>query len=383
MYWRLNSKYFIFHKKILKIIIFSLFNVSMSYANCDMVGNIPGSNGVTPTMDKSAFPKDIEFWLSGLMSGSSEPTGSTLYTAKALNLLQLDFSCKTAIPDYKLDVRVETSPLGIWAGDIGQYSGKIYNSGLQGVGVVITRFDNDSAVPFTVVRPLNTTGATGQFLPGLQFKLIKTGPISPGVIDGSLLPSLVYKLIADDLNIDVFRFKFSGTYTVSQPTCQINNANKTVVLGPWSKNRFSKVGDASSWVDSSITMTCDGPFYGNNGGTYTEISNKDAYNIIVDTSIVGYDNNTWKLNASSSFGYYDAENGIMGLDSTKDDYARGIGIQISSDKINGINFMSGYKGSIDNRANTINIPLYARYIRVGDVVPGSANGKMIYTVSYK
>lgn len=79
----------------------------------------------------------------------------------------------------------------------------------------------------------------------------------------------------------------------------------------------------------------------------------------------------------------------MSIDDSVSGAASGIGIQVSSGSIetaegNFINFNEPLKGLFEtNGVSTITIPLAARYIQTKDTVtPGTANGKLIYTLSY-
>ncbi|HHS9647390.1 TPA: fimbrial protein [Klebsiella oxytoca] len=363
-----------------------------------VVGTGAQENGAY-ALDQSVLPVNMTFPFSiTRMSGSAEPVGSTLYSGNIIAALYSSIKCNGRISGNGHTVRInyENVPLGIWAGDIGQYSGKIYNTGVDGVGFIVKPLGSgstvtyeDTAAPVQGLFNWNSTtmtGIHGSILPQMAYALIKTGPISYGTIDGALLPSIVVNLAVEDLDVVLYRINFSGSITINKPTCRSTEANKLIQLGSWHKPDFANVGDASDWVDSSLIMICDDAFWGGSGGSNSlQLQNEDSFNIIRTTFTTASTENIWAVRLTSSTGLIDATQGIIALDTSNGDNATGVGIQISSsaDAAGVVDLTTGWGGTIALGSSTFRIPIFARYIRTGDITPGSANGKVIYTVDYQ
>lgn len=368
-------------------------------ANCELLtGQQPNGSYL---LDPSLVPINITFPFSvARLTGSAEPVGSTLYSGMLINTLGVGISCDSPVAEggHQVFISYESTPLGLWMGDIGQYSGKIYNTGVEGIGFVVRPMDpgvfgsyDGDAAPVTGIRFWGgqggeASGASGHILPALDYVFIKTGPINYGTIDGALLPTVVVDIKAGNLDLRLFRMNFSGTITINKPTCHSTETNKVVALGTWHLRDFANVGDVSSWVDSGLTMVCDDAFWGGSGGTYdVQFEMADSLNIIRKTYSTPSSDNTWAVRFSSSTGLIDATQGIIALDSSNGDNATGVGIQLSSsaDAAGIMDLTTGWGGTIDLGSSTFHIPIFARYIRTGDITAGSANGKVIYTVDYQ
>ena len=365
--------------------------------SCAIRGGVQ-ENGLQ-ALDQSILPANITFPFSiTRLSGSAEPVGSTLYSGMVINALKSKIECDGQITTgghYSL-ISYESAPLGVWAGDIGQYSGKIYNTGVNGVGIVIKPISSgihisyeDTAAPVRGIYrwiSSNQLGISGTVLPALEYEFIKTGPISYGTIDGASLPTVIARIQVEDLNVVIFRMNFSGSITINKPTCHSTETNKVVRLGTWHQRHFTNVGDASNWVDSSLTMVCDDAFWGGSGAVYDiQLENEDPFNIIMKNYSAPSSENIWAVHLTSSTGLIDAAQGIIALDTSNGDNATGVGIQISSsaDAAGVVDLTTGWGGTIGLGSSAFRVPIFARYIRTGDITPGSANGKVIYTVDYQ
>lgn len=365
-------------------------------ATCALVPGVQGAITGSTTLDSSALPVVMSFPFNiSRLTGSSEPVGSTLYSGDIVPYLAVNMHCTNTLVDggIYINVNYESTPLGVWAGDIGQYSGKIYNTGLDGVGFVVRQIGSaDNTVPFSIKTTINPDQGQGMNFGGLrfvQYLLVKTGTLSYGTINGSQLPTVVYSVEANDgvnTKVDVFRLNFTGTIAVNKPTCNTADADKVVNLGTWTKSDFANVGSGSDWVDSSVTMVCDEAFWGAGGSYGRYLTNTDAFTIVEsDYNVSSNTNNTWTIKFTSSTGLIDATQGIIALDNSNGDNATGVGIQISaSANVAGVvDLTTGWSGTIGLGSSAFRIPIYARYIRTGDITAGSANGKVIYTVDYQ
>lgn len=373
------------------ILLSGMLITENAQATCSLESGNGTVNGNTPLIQPVALTAPFSITR---LTGSSEATGTPLYSGEIIPYLNARVSCTSPmVANGIVEVyEYESAPLGLWAGDIGMYSGKIYNTGLDGVGLVVVEIGNENNVaPMERVIPIGS-GATSASMTGMNFvyyRLIKTGPLSYGTIDGTQLPVLKYHLRIDDgtiSKIDVFSVNFSGIISVNKPTCHATETDKVVQLGTWDKNSFANVGDASSWVDSSLNMVCDDAFYGSGGEYNFMFENDSDGNVFISSSdSKANSSNVWGVRFTSSTGLIDATQGIIALDSSNGDNATGVGIQLSaSTNVAGIvDLTTGWSGTIGLGSSAFRVPIYARYIRTGDITAGSANGKVIYTVDYQ
>ncbi|EHG7612133.1 fimbrial protein [Citrobacter sedlakii] len=379
-------------------------------AACQFVGGVASENPNTtrPTMDPSAFPLQSTLPLNIMrLTAFSDPVGTILYSGTHYYGAHYLVECTNNIikGSIRFSWEYESAPLGLWNGDIGIYSGKIYNTGIDGVGMVLqvtngTTQDGWSAqhaVPISLGTLSDDINSNSQsllqataFSTIVRFHLIKTGPISYGTIDGSLLPTAKVTLSLNDgqeFSQQMARFNISGVVSINKPTCSATEGDKIVRMGSHHKRDFGNIGDASEWVDSSLTMMCDEAFYGQGGMLNKILYNTDTMNTIVRDEPASKANaaNTWAVRFTSSTGLIDATRGIIALDTASGDNATGVGIQLSSapDDAGVMDLNSGWGGTIDLGSSTFRVPVYARYIRTGDITGGSANGKVIYTIDYQ
>ncbi|WP_058910087.1 fimbrial protein [Entomohabitans teleogrylli] len=345
-----------------------------------------------PSQNPFQSPLTYTFPLNIQLTGAAEAAvGSTLYkgtvSTPETNMLVTCFVGSSGILGLAAKYSVDSGTT--WSGDIGQYSGKIYNTGIAGVGLVVSQGSN--------IFPYSTTYSgfseyTHQFSHSvnLEYAFIKTGPVSPGSVSSSQLPTFSVTFSATDnsgtTNIKWLDINFTGFLAVNAPTCNATEADKVVNLGQWPASRFAAVGNGSDWVDSSLTMICDAAFYGS-GGEYGQTLAYDSINLIENGApqVTANRGNHWGIRFSSLTGEIDASRGIIALDSSMGDNASGIGIQLSStaDDSGIADLNTGWAGAIDLGSNNFRVPVFARYIRTGNVTGGSANGKVIYTISYQ
>lgn len=281
----------------------------------------------------------------------------------------------------------------------GAYAGKVYETGLPGVGVYVDpgmgrNFSNGfvpAEVPAYAVA--NTEGicvsGTSCYVIGQQkmsdLYLIKTGTISPGIIRGENLPCIKmnYTLTGekpDDSKNLVINSCFTGVINVVVPTCQ-TPTNVDVELGRFDVNIFKGKGDVTPWVNSSIQLTGCPVFHGYHDRQYY------FWDGSAENSSYGNIENIIELNLMPSEHVISSNEGIMAL-RTNNSMAKGIGIQMahgdeSSQQYVSYNTIKQYvqpKGT----SGTITIPLVARYIQTEEnVSPGIADGVVTYTINYR
>ncbi len=181
------------------------------------------------------------------------------------------------------------------------------------------------------------------------FRLRKNSALQPGKLDGSTLPELCINSGGKAKVI----IRFTGTLEITEPTCKA--PDKTVDMGVHHINTFTGKGSGTRWEDTSIVLTeC-----------------QYAPSLSISISPVNLAN--------------DQKKGIMEIDSSGD-AAKGIGIQLRYG-LTGNSFVEfGKKHKLNaSMSNSlgIKIPLSARYIQTEDkVTPGTASGRVTYTMSY-
>jgi type 1 fimbria pilin len=269
-------------------------------------------------------------------------------------------------------------PLSAWNGT--PYSGKVYETGIPGIGVLAWYKYMRQPLPLTL--PLETIPIAGEAYSNLaaDFDLIfiKTGPISPGVILGSNLPSISMDHVAYGQKLNMGSVNFTGMINIVSQTCKTPDVN--VSMGIIDANKvFTGKGTASAWQDASIRLTNCPRFY---GSTDTHYSDDGSTGVISKTP------NIINLTVTPNTSIIDRQNGIMGL-KTGAGSATGVGVQLANGKVSDTSptflLFSGVQSftMVNNNETTLTIPLVARYIQTADsVTPGKADATATFTLNY-
>ena len=273
--------------------------------------------------------------------------------------------------------------LSSWQG--GTFSGKIYNTNIPGVGVVIARGNTGvNATAFQWYSDTRPSIPDVQVWTTITMILIKTGNITPGSVNGSSLPTVTIRNDYTVANGSAVAFtwrpytvKFSGSLKVISQTCSV--PDYTVDLGSWDIVDILTKG-SSEWRDASIKMSNCPRFYG-----YID----NAFNTVHLTGAISglkYTGNAIGLKLSALYGNINAANGIVKLEPSANT-ANGVGIQLASGNTATntlFNLSNEQRISVSNNANTsLTIPLVARYIKTeSKVTPGKADSKVVFTINY-
>ncbi|MEQ4763524.1 fimbrial protein [Klebsiella aerogenes] len=322
---------------------------------------------------------DIKLPLDGTISMTeSLPVGSLLYLGKATSGgMKVGVECDSAGQFYE-KASLMPSPVE----DSSSWTpprGKLYKTSVSGVGIWFWSTIEHGA-PMQPVDGCDGKRCSSDHLL-MNYALVKTGVITPGVINSSLLPVYTRIMGQNGNFITVFKFTFSGNLVVTVPTCTTPDVQ--VEMGSWPVNKFTRINAVTNWKDASIKMTNCQRFYG-----YYKLRQFTEQGSIVEDRTVN--SNFWSLRLSPQNGVIDSSSGVMAIDNTFQNAANGIGIQLSYGSINSagsdlVNFTARKEGILpSNGQETIIIPLSARYIQTEDYVkPGKANGKLVFTISYK
>ncbi|EPV8382056.1 fimbrial protein [Enterobacter cloacae] len=322
------------------------------------------------------------------------PDGTVLYQQRYRpGFSSVTVNCDKAATWYYITTMTSTpQPLSGWSGTVipsestswSSWAGKIYETGLPGIGLTYSMLSAHGAVPANIGGSCaaSTSCTETNSMLSVYLTLVKTGPVSPGVINAANFPTMNMALGRKTSAVDLFTLSFSGSIDVSLPTC--TTPDYTILLGKWTTSSFNGKGSTTPWVQSDIHLTNCEVF---NGSQVTSWDNVSSDNGTISTGT--FKNNAWSISFSPVSSLIDATNGIMSVDNSSSDAATGIGIQISAGDVatadtNIIDFGLPITGGLpSDGTGSIIIPLSARYIQTEDsVTAGTANGKLIYTISY-
>lgn len=360
---------------ILMSALLYLFSAT-SWGSCAF-NNMPGY--ITST-------KSLTMPISGTISVPPDtPVGTEIYRLKILlsNAGGVGITC-TSAGQFYYSYKYLTTPLLPPT-----YSSTVYNTGLPGIGVKYVRGNNLADFPTTVATGCNTTScimATGWTIDSRLIFIKTASTVSPGLIEASKLPSVVYSFGQNGQMVDVYQMTLTGSLRITTPTCEISPASQSMAvnMGNYHTSEFAGKGSVTEWKNASIQLiNCD-QFYGNipsgyTGGTFngTTTSSNSKVNNFLSVAL---------LPRNGTPGASDAANGIMNIDDETHS-ATGVGIQLSSsENASGIiNLTTGITQSLSQVSTPkITIPLYARYIQTeNNVTAGKANGRLEYIITYQ
>ncbi|WP_431225951.1 fimbrial protein (plasmid) [Serratia sp. L9] len=319
--------------------------------------------------------------------GPDLPNGTVLYSQRFEPSSLPHIICTPSQTGYRIYNRLAYTatplPLSDWSGS--PYAGKIYKTGVSGIGIVATI--QGMPLPYSFTSSSANANIGHKHLSvfrDVNIAFVKIGSVSPGVINGGELPSIKIDFTTEGsdndaaINIRLASLSFSGVINIVAHTCQTPDVN--VPMGTLDINKtFKGVGTASQWQDTSIHLTNCPRFYGVKGsGTYSDN---------------GTVNNTMPLNQigmtlTPNTSIIDGAKGIMGL-KTGAGAASGVGIQLAYGQVSDasptmVNFASPKTFSLGNNVSTNKVlPLVARYIQTEDVVkPGRADATATFTINY-
>lgn len=261
---------------------------------------------------------------------------------------------------------------------------QVYRTNLDGIGVYF-RLSSGSAD--TVIGG----GIVSGRYETTRMYLVKTGPVSPGMVDGSSLPATGLEYTKPDNPEHTFEgfpirannLRYLGTLNVVASTCDLAESDIIVPMGSYDVSSFTGTGSATAWKDASIRLQNCTAF---SPGTYSKINNTISHTGpgTFPTGVPDVKNRV-QLRISPATPIIDYRQGIMKIASSAD-AAEGVGIQlgVGTDIVNPIVLSGFFESELpDSTSNTLTIPLKARYIETrGPVKPGVANGAVTFTVSY-
>lgn len=379
----------------------------------------PSAQAAVNCINLSANPSfngTMQLQISTLSVPRDTPVGTRIYLqnfeqAAAGTVVQCDTTSAALTP--VLNLQSVGSNTGF---NQGFYGGKIYETGVPGIGVAWFAGMVGPA-GFGAVGTAQTTAATiagctastvaGAPPPGscrsglLKFSssasmvLIKTGPVGTGTINGGALGEMVLRgIFGDSAPMPIGTLGLRGRINVVSQTCQTPDV--TVPMGSYKTSSLTGVGSVTPQVKFVISLTgcpafagyyskpdcpsCTPPVF--NIPTASETAQTRQGNLTANTLSIQVDPLTTPVNAA---------NGVLSLttgsDATGHPMATGVGVQLldSSGAPRALSTRQQVSGQLSASPNSsINISLGARYLQTANTVtPGKANAVATYTIVYE
>lgn len=333
----------------------------------------------------SALIRTMSLQGGNITVGRDIPLGTEVFRQTFMASPGVNLSCSGGA--YNIETRrglpVTPLPLSSWTGS--PYGGKVYQTGVPGLGVAI--WFSGNALPSST-NQTNCSAGPGDCNWNLQYTLafdvsfIKIGEVSPGTILGSQLPTMNSQYVSSNA-LEIERVNMSGSLNVVARTC--DTPDVTVEMGSHKTSEFSGAGSSTSWKDFSILLNNCPAFY----GTYGGVAGPDWYSD--GTVIMGGSNaNIIKLRLDPTQAAIDPAQGILAINSSAPGdgtAATGIGLQMADNTSSPVALATILGSGITPQAidgASYSIPLKARYIQTADAVtPGPANATAIFTINYQ
>lgn len=334
---------------------------------------------VTPLKD------DVMTIAANITVGPDIPVGTVVYKAQYVANGYSFIKCDAAT--YSVENWVDY--LNIPGADTGLNFpgvGKVYATNLPGLGVAVTGTGNNQTLPRREATWTSDSGVG--FGHAYYLQIVKTGDVSPGVLNGSSFPSVKSYAKAQagytGLPFDIIHLRFAGTINVISKTCKTPDID--VNLGKYEVTKYFKgKGSTTPWIDSSITLSDCPAFKGYYGRNNSSITIRGSGTTPSGTP----DANSLSVSLKPVQQIIDAASGIMAVSSANGgNTALGVGIQIGWGSVSGaptlfnFNENKNYAPPNDGRSS-FQIPLAARYIQTDAAVsPGRADGKAVFVINY-
>lgn len=364
--------------KILIGVFFFLLSSTALAQRCDFIDGNNSVDRIVPLIGGN------------ITVGRDVPLGTVIFTQKFFSsTAQSNFSCESGTYDIIRDYKLTSTPLPLssWSG---ANAGYVYESGVPGIGVFLG-FVSGRVIPFTD-RFQNcgegTAACNWNFTVEFNIYLIKTGDVSPGTIQGVMLPSMQEDVSSPENTLIIQRESFVGSINVVSRTCITPDVN--VPLGTHSVGEFTGVGSGTAWKNFNISLNNCPAFHGTFPGA-DDIN--PVFDAAGDTSTEqGRTSNVLGFRLDPTDGIIDAANGIISLTPAPSGFlpaATGIGIQIGTgDAVPApvplATIRSSGIATTATEGGSYVIPLSARYIQTASALtPGPANGAVVFTIDYQ
>ncbi|MBM1020178.1 hypothetical protein DA103_11625 [Enterobacter cloacae] len=350
------------------IMLFGLF-LKPAMATCAFTSDSPIQKEVIASIPLS---------VGNITAGAEIPNGTVLYRQTYRpGYSNAATSCTDRIYDTQFLYTSTPKPLSSWNGS--PYGGKVYETGVPGIGVAFWR----SGDAFPKVFGGGCSGSSNCIIAnGLltwDISLIKIGNITPGTILGSNLPCMNESLGNVNSPVSLLKACFSGTINVVSRTC--TTPDVTVNMSKHDISVFRATGSTTEWVDASIKLTDCPVFYGT-----ADDGDKNSWSENGTISIGAVTANKLGVTLTPNTSVLQSSNGVFALSESADS-ASGIGIQLAygtSASQTPVTFLQEKRYTMTlGSSGSVNIPLVARYIQTESrAQPGKANSAVTFLISY-
>lgn len=317
-----------------------------------------------------------------LTVGRDLPIGTILYSQYLQSSLDSLFCNGPGTGHYLADFVHTPLPKANWTGS--PYANKIYETGVPGIGVTLTSGTYEFPLSHAISVPFSGSTIGLQSRHRTDIKLVKIGPVAPGIIKAIDLPSALSRVQDDTKIFDTQKLNLVGDITVVSQTCETPDV--TVDMGVNSiEPLVAGTATETAVKDFSIVMRNCPIFY----GYLTEAS--WSPNVGVTPTFREWNNNI-KISFTPKSGTLDAGGFIANLDPIQPNNAvpaSGLGIAL---------YASGVRYRFDNHlidlltpsigsTAEITIPLKAAYTydtsKPRSVIkPGSGNASIEFNIEY-
>jgi len=319
-----------------------------------------------------------------LTVGRDVPLGAEIYRQTFTPVSGLVVGCTAGLYNIETKRSLSSTPLPLanWTGT--PYPGKIYETGVKGIGVAIWYGPN--AMP-TSGFGTNCGGGTSfcnwNVSSTLVFDLsfIKIGDVSPGTIQGALLPTMVQSFISSN-TVEIEQVNFSGSMNIVSRTCSTPDVN--VPMGSHMLSEFSGPNTFTQWKDFPITLNNCPAF----NGYYQSTGPRWASDGTV-SNLDSRKNNVLQVRLDPTRTPLNASLGILSLNPSApgdDPAAMGVGVQVADSAGTPLPLATLRASGITTRAEegaSYSIPLKARYIQTQtNITAGPANATATFTINY-
>ena len=352
-------------------------SVVANAGTCEMASTNPlGNQPIVATMPMLG---------GNLTVGRDQPLGSEIYRQTFNPFTGTNIHCVNLTTTILERNSFSSTPLPLapWSGT--PYGGRVYQSGVPGIGVAIW-FRSDT-LPYnwamtncaSMMANCVVDIAAGNM--AFVVSLIKIGDVTAGTINGANFPSIIRDLVTDNV-LTTVRLNFSGSLNIVSRTCQTPDVN--VPMGTHMLNEFSGRNTFTQWKDFSIALNNCPAFNGFYQGAGPGWSNNG--------SVTGLDtrkNNVLQVRLDPTRTAITPNLGIMSLNPSspgEDPAATGVGLQIADSHGTPLPLATLRTSGITPRAvegASYTIPLKARYIQTADsITAGPANATATFTINY-
>lgn len=329
-----------------------------------------------------SFNATVPLNIANLTIGRDTPNGTILYRQTIGAQGNYRASCTAAVTSTTTARTLPVTPQPLSSWNSTPYPGKVYETGVPGIGVAI--WWASQVYPVTSTAPQSSSVAVNYTLPGVfDMTLIKIGAVSPGTISGANLPTAQYAFGSTGGSLlTLSRINFSGSIRIVAQTCTTPDVH--VPLGEHKTSAFTGAGSSTDWRDFNIRLQNCPAFFGRSAS----LRNTDSPTGWVESnrSVIP---NYLALTLTPTTTIEPTFPGTVHVSQTTSGpaAATGVGVQIvraSNAPVMFNGLMASGITPTDVSGAEYSIPLRARYIQIQPgVTPGPANTSVMFTINYQ